>query len=156
MKSSQMENIISRLSYIQAILALIVIITFSFVGCGSSGSGSGEDVLEEGKLLIEHNATDEDTGFQGFADGEPWNDLTIKGPDGETILSIFTEGGLLDFGLTELFFETSEPENAEVPIENVLARLPEGAYTFTGEIVDANDSSVTASLTHRIPDGPIL
>jgi hypothetical protein len=35
--------------------------------------------LEKAKLLIEHNATDEDTGFQGFADGEPWNEPCLSG-----------------------------------------------------------------------------
>jgi hypothetical protein len=97
--------------------------------------------LVAAKLLIEHNTTDEDTGFQSFADGDPWNGLT---------------GGLLDFGLTELFFETSEPENAEVPIAEVLARLPEGTYTFTGDMVDGGQSTTTATLSHNIPAGPEL
>ena len=37
--------------------------------------------LKAAKILIEHNSTDEDTGFQGFADGEPWNELTITDPE---------------------------------------------------------------------------
>ena len=127
------------------------------VGCGSKGP-KGEDTprLTAAKLLIEHNATDEDTGFQGFADGDPWNQLTIAGPDNEPIVTVNPDGGLLNFGLTELFFETSEPANAEVPIEEVLARLPEGTYTFTGDIVGAGESMLTATLTHDIPAGPVL
>jgi hypothetical protein len=35
-------------------------------------------------------------------------------------------------GLTELFFETVEPENADVPIKQMLAKLPEGKYTIAG------------------------
>ena len=44
--------------------------------------------LEAAKLIIEHNSTDEDTGFQGFVDGEAWNQLQIRAPDGtlETLL----------------------------------------------------------------------
>jgi hypothetical protein len=112
--------------------------------------------LEAAKLLIEHNATDEDTGFQGFADGDPWNSLTITGPSGEDILTAVPEGNLYGFGLTELFFETSEPENAEVPIETVLARLGEGQYTFSGEIVDEDNSGIAATFSHAIPEGPEL
>jgi hypothetical protein len=111
--------------------------------------------LSAAKLLIEHNATDEDTGFQGFADGDPWNELTINGPDGDQ-LTVLPEGGLFNFGLTELFFETSEPKNAEVPIEDVLTRLPEGTYTFTGTMVDGKKSTMTATFSHKIPAGPVL
>lgn len=112
--------------------------------------------VNDAKLLIEHNSTDEDTGFQGFGDGDPWNELTITGPGGENILTVEPAGGLLNFGLTELFFETSEPENAEVPIDDVLARLSEGTYTFTGDLVEAGGSSLTTPFSHDIPAGPVL
>ncbi len=71
-------------------------------------------------------------------------------------MTVNAEGGLFDFGLTELFYETAEPENAEVPISQVLTRLPEGTYTFTGDMVDGVSSTVTATLTHTIPSGPVL
>jgi hypothetical protein len=130
-------------------------------GCANDEeSDEGEDeegasVLSAAKLLIEHNATDEDTGFQGFADGDPWNELEITGPSGRVVV-VKAQGGLGGFGLTELFFETSEPPNAEVPIADVLARLPEGAYTFTGKMVDGTVSSRTANFTLAIPAGPVL
>lgn len=128
-------------------------------GTGCDGEEPPEDatpVMKDAKLLIEHNATDEDTGFQGFADGDPWNELVIRDPDGEQILIVYPESGLFDFGLTELFFETSEPPNDEVPISEVLARLPEGTYTFTGDMVDGDSSEITATFSHTIPAGPQL
>ncbi|MGH8693026.1 MAG: hypothetical protein ACREVM_02170, partial [Burkholderiales bacterium] len=113
--------------------------------------------LKVAKLLIEHNATDQDTGFQGFVDGDPWNLLTVSGPGSIEVVRATPAGGLLNFGLTELFFETSEPKNAEVPIASVLARLPEGAYTFRGVMVEGGAATtMTASLTHAIPAGPQL
>jgi len=132
--------------------------SFVLGGCGgsASGGGDGEDLLEDAKLLIEHNATDEDTGFQGFADGEPWNTLTISTPGGEQILTATTQGGFFDFGVTEFFFETNEPENAEVPIADVLARLPEDDYTVTGDTVEEGEGSLDANLSHAIPAGPVL
>lgn len=127
--------------------------------CGCGGEDEDEDdeapVLSQAKLLIEHNATDADTGFQGFADGDPWDELEITGPAGRVVLAR-PEGALAGFGLTELFFETSEPPNAQVPISDVLARLPQGTYTFTGKMVGGTQSSRTATFTHTIPAGPVL
>jgi hypothetical protein len=56
--------------------------------------------LADTKLIIEHNATDEDTGFQVFVDGEPWNLLTIEGPDERTLLEVRPRGALRTLGLT--------------------------------------------------------
>ena len=85
--------------------------------------------LKEAKLNIEHNATDKDTGFQGAIDSEGWKRLDVRGPDGQ-VLAFEARGTLADLGLTELFFESVEPENADVPIEEMLATLPEGNYTI--------------------------
>ena len=71
--------------------------------------------LKAAKLIIEHNATDADTGFQGFVDSEGWKNLTFTGPGGEA-LSLTGQGALSNLGLTELFFETVEPANADVPL----------------------------------------
>ena len=87
--------------------------------------------LKEAKLNIEHNATDRDTGFQGFVDSEGWRRLEVRGPNGQ-VLALEGRGSLAKLGVTELFFETDEPENADVPISEMLAKLPEGRYTVTG------------------------
>jgi hypothetical protein len=125
-------------------------------GCSGGEPPEPELVLTAAKLLIEHNATDHDTGFQGFADGDPWSELTIADPDGQIIATITPRGALADFGFTELFFETNEPENAETPIPDVLARLPEGDYTFTAQIIGGSASEMTATFSHVIPAGPVL
>ena len=99
-----------------AALALGIAIPFAV----TSASQSSETIpLKEAKLIIEHNATDEDTGFQGFIDSEGWRDLTVRGPGGQ-VLSFSARQELGKHGLTEIFFETVEPANAEVPIEDVL------------------------------------
>ncbi len=115
--------------------------------------------LKDAKLNIEHNATDSDTGFQGFIDSEGWQRLDVKGPDG-VVLSFQGRGELAKLGLTELFFESVEPANADVPIEEMLAKLPEGNYTIEGKAMENGESagktSGTAWLTHNIPAGPAL
>jgi len=115
--------------------------------------------LKEAKLIIEHNATDKDTGFQGFIDSEGWQRVEVTGPEG-VVLSFECSGKLGSLGLTELFFETVEPENKRVPIEEMLAKLPAGNYTFKGTAMENGDGkgeiTGTAWLTHTIPEGPVL
>ncbi len=133
---------------------------FGLFGCmevGNGNGGSGAPVpLKEAKLNIEHNATDEDTGFQGFIDGEGWERLEVTGPDGDSVLTIEGRGKLGSLGLTELFFESVEPANADVPLEEILATLPEGDYSILGPTVDGMQTIGTARLTHDIPAGPVL
>ncbi len=116
--------------------------------------------LKEAKLNIEHNATDADTGFQGAIDSEGWQRLDVFGPGGGVVLTFEGHGELADLGLTELFFETVEPENVEVSIADMLAKLPQGPYTIDGPAIEDGESlgqtSGTARLTHLIPAGPGL
>ena len=110
--------------------------------------------LETTKLIIEHNATDEDTGFQGFVDGAPWRQLEIHSPDRKLALDIAAKGNLRSLGLTELFFETNEPENAEVPIADLLATMPAGDYDFRARTIDGLAAEGVATLSHTIPAAP--
>ena len=123
-------------------------------------AGDGTAIpLKEAKLNIEHNAKDEDTGFQGALDSEGWNTITVTGPDGK-VLNFTGLGKLGQLGLTELFFESVEPANADVPIAEVLETLPGGEYTFEGSAIEVGEkqgeTKGTALLTHDIPEGPEL
>jgi hypothetical protein len=137
-----------------------------YAGAQSSGgsaaraaSGQQPVPLKEAKLNIEHNATDHDTGFQGAVDSEGWRRLDARGPDGR-VLRFQGLGSLGELGLTELFFETVEPENADVPIQRLLRNLPEGRYTFSGPGQENGEATGPtagrALLTHDIPNGPQL
>jgi hypothetical protein len=146
--------------------ALAVLFTSGqFTLAGGEGSKKNETgftdtiPLKEAKLNIEHNAKDNDTGFQGFIDSEGWKRITVTGPGGK-VLDFRGEGALGKLGLTELFFETVEPENAEMPVAEVLKTLPEGNYTFKGSAIEVGEKQGktigTAWLTHDIPEGPVL
>ena len=115
--------------------------------------------LKDAKLNIEHNATDKDTGFQGFIDSEGWRRLEVRGPGGP-VLEIEARDTFAKLGLTELFFESVEPENADVPIDEMLAKLPEGNNTIAGPTQEngksTGNTSGAAWLTHDIPAGPTL
>jgi hypothetical protein len=73
----------------------------ALAGDGSENADSDTAIpLKEAKLNIEHNAKDEDTGFQGFLDSEGWNRITVTGPDGK-VLNLKGEGELGQLGLTD-------------------------------------------------------
>lgn len=108
------------------------------------------------RIFIEFNATDNDVGVQVLLDGEPWKSLKIKGPNGSQLLSINTDGSLKKQGLTELFFESSEPSLAEVPLAEFLKRFPAGRYEFEGITVEGDELEGEARLTHVIPAGPVI
>jgi hypothetical protein len=160
---------VKRLGPTLVTLSLAALFSSAIAYAGLSGAGdlparapggSAAAVrLKEAKLNIEHNATDKDTGFQGFIDSEGWRRLDVRGPAGG-VLSLDGRGALGRLGLTELFFETVEPENADVPIEQVLATLPEGNYSIAGRAQeDGKRAALTSGkawLTHDIPDGPQL
>jgi hypothetical protein len=142
--------------------SLAVLLPAGLLSAAAVYAGSGSTAappLKDAKLNIEHNATDNDTGFQGFIDSEGWRRLDVRGPAGQ-VLAFEARGSLAKLGVTELFFETVEPENADVPIAAMLAKLPEGKYTIAGPSQEngksAGRTSGTAWLTHDIPAGPKL
>ena len=145
-----------------AIISLGALVYLQSVEVATAAPVRGASVttpLKDAKLNIEHNATDLDTGFQGFVDSEGWEELTFTGPGGK-VLNISGLGSLAELGLTELFFETVEPENAEVSIADMLAKLPAGNYKIEGPGIENGEATGRtkgiAWLTHNIPAGPVL
>jgi hypothetical protein len=145
---------------------IVLAVACVYAGTRSTGqpeaqaAGGGRPVpLKDAKLNIEHNATDRDTGFQGFIDSEGWRRLNVRGPEGK-VLTFGGRASLGKLGLTELFFETVEPENADVPIRRMLAKLPEGRYKISGPGIEngkrTGPTVGRALLTHDIPRGPKL
>jgi hypothetical protein len=110
--------------------------------------------LAAATMIVEVNATDGDAGLQVFLDGEPWRSMTISGQDGQTMLAVNADGRLRNFGLTELFSESSEPPFDVFPLEQFKALFPEGRYSFAGTTVNGERLVGRATLTHDIPDGP--
>jgi len=155
-------NTDTKILLVVGILSTTLAGIFSGVQFASAGEGQNKDTsipLKEAKLIIEHNAKDNDTGFQGAVDSEGWNKLTLTGPDGKQ-LDFKATGELGKLGLSELFFETVEPENVDVPIADLLESLPAGDYTFRASGIEVGEKTGTqigtASFTHDIPNGPKL
>lgn len=105
-------------------------------------------------IIFEFNFTAQDLGIQVSLDGEPWREIKIVDPKGRIILEVEAEGRLKNFGLTELFAESDEPNFADMSKEEILALFPAGKYKFYGTTVEGDRLVGTATLTHNIPDGP--
>jgi Fibronectin type III domain len=110
--------------------------------------------LEEATMIIEVNDTDGDAGLQVFLDGEPWRSMTVTAPDGRRILNVNAKGKLKNFGLTELFSESNEPEFKELPLAKFKKRFPAGKYKFAGRTIEGQKLVAKARLSHDTPSGP--
>ena len=105
-------------------------------------------------LKVEINATDGDAGLQIFLDDDAWNEIRIVNPAGAVMVDLQATGPLEDYGLTELFSESSEPPFSEFPLEDFKKLFPEGDYVFTGILVDGTKLRSEVPLTHDFPAGP--
>jgi hypothetical protein len=147
--------------YLKASAAIVLAATAAFVMCSpyALARSAGDGKLKQAKIIIEHNATDNDTGFQVFVDADGWEKLEIVGPQG--IVAVFQgRDAVGELGMTELFMESHEPENAKMPIAELLAKMPAGDYEFRGTASKLGGQSGVmigkAVLTHKIPAGVAL
>lgn len=106
------------------------------------------------KIIIETNATAGDAGIQIFLDATGWKRLEIFDPNGQKIFDVRASGSVGMTGITELFFESAEPSFEDLPLDQLLARFPQGNYTFKGTTVDGKTLNGNATLKHNIPAGP--
>ncbi len=108
----------------------------------------------DARLKIEFNATDGDAGLQIFVDGEPWRRVTVTDPRGREVARFKSEDVIKDFGLTELFSESSEPPFEEFPFEQFKQLFPQGRYTFSGTTIEGQQLKSVVRFTHKVPDAP--
>jgi hypothetical protein len=87
------------------------------------------------KIIIEVNGTAGDGGIQISVDGEGWKELEVLDPNGREVFEVEGSGDVGQTGVTELFFESAEPSFEDLPLDQLLARFPEGRYTFRGRTV---------------------
>jgi hypothetical protein len=125
-----------------------------FIPAIAQGAPEKPTPFDDARLEIEFNATDGDAGFQIFADAEEWKQFEIFRPDGRRIVNFQTDGNLDDFGLTELFSESSEPPFTELPFAEFKELFPTGNYRFEGETIDGRELASTVRFSHRILTAP--
>jgi hypothetical protein len=145
---------------IGAVAFLIVLAAVSAGAVAATGGGDATPAQRkplryaEHDLFIETNATDRDAGLQLKLDAEDWRSLRIRDPRGNAIVDVRATGPLRTLGLTELFFEASEPPFDEVPFRQFKRRFPEGRYGFSGRTVEGRRLAGSDRLSHIVPAAP--
>jgi len=138
-----------------SLAALLVVTGPALVGVLAE-DGAGVVCYEDAEIFIELNATDEDVGIQVFLDGEPWRKVKCFNPNRRRIFSTWAKSVVKTQGFSEFFFESGEPSFEEVPLDEFLARFPEGVYRFEGRTTDYVEIVGEAMLTHVLPAGPVI
>jgi hypothetical protein len=146
-----MRRPLARAGLVLAFLVPAVVWTITTAGGAASPDPAPFD---DARLKIEYNATDGDAGLQFFIDAEAWRHVTVTNPRGRLILDADAATVIRNYGLSELFSESSEPPFDEFPFASFKKLFPEGVYTFRGEDIDGRSLRSTFELTHRVPDGP--
>lgn len=122
----------------------------------AAGLGHGVDAFAETDVFIEVNDTDQDWGLQIFFDADGWEWVSVLSPGFRRVFHVSNHGSLREIGSTEVFTESEEPEADELPFEDFLALFPAGTYRFVGRTVEGRFLFGRATLTHDLPDGPVI
>ena len=151
------NGIIKQLLTLSAFLAICAafLVAAAAPNCWAKDDDDGdEQPFKDAEFFIEYNSTAGDTGVQVFLDDDNWRRITISDPRDKTLFMVKGKSILGRQGLTELFFESVEPELADLPIVKFLKRFPEGDYEFEGIRNDGIELESEVEFTHVIPCGP--
>lgn len=145
-----------RTCKVQIALITLFLAGFQGVAWAKDRARGNKIPFDVAKLRIEVNETDGDSGLHILLDGEGWRSVELSDPRGRTVLKVRGFAGVGRTGLTEMFFESAEPGFDELPLNDFLARFPQGVYKFTGTTVEGERIAGQASLSHAIPAAPQL
>ena len=134
------------------LVTLALAIASSFAWAEHDNDGDDEIPFDVHEIFFELNYTDEDLGIHASIDGEPWKRLRIKRDDNDRkLLDIRVRSQLRRQGLTELFFESAEPEFDELSPEDFFNRFPAGEYEIEGRTLDGQELESETEITHLVP-----
>jgi hypothetical protein len=142
------------LPIVSLVLAAVVPIAACTATTADGAGNSKEAPFDDARLKIEYNTTDGDAGLQFFIDAEAWRHVTVTNPRGGVLVDVDADQLIRNYGLSELFSESSEPPFSEFPFARFKQLFPEGTYTFTGRDIDDRPLRSTFKLSHLVPDAP--
>lgn len=145
-----MTNIITRHMSMRPVLMAAVVALVLVV---SIPTGAQEE-FDEAFVFFELNNTDEDLGIHAKIDGDPWKWIKIRDHRRRKVLEVRNKLRLRRQGLTELFFESAEPEFGDLSPEDFFRRFPEGEYKIVGRTLEGDELESFTNLTHVMPAPP--
>ncbi len=117
----------------------------------------GAEPSSEAELYFELNATDRDVGLHGFFDAASWEAIRISRSDGDfDAITVQSNSGSSDFGLTELFFESNEPPIDNRSFADLLKIFPAGPYEIEIETNADEKLRIATELTSNLPCPPFM
>ena len=129
----------SRTSPMPCLLTVLFTLVTSQVALADRCDASDDDETPFGAAVVIIELTDNDIELQVFADAFDWNRLQVFDPGERLIFDTRARGKLRrQGGLSELAFASEpshylvEEDNFDEPVEDFLARWPEGCYEFEG------------------------
>jgi hypothetical protein len=142
-----------------AVLAAGTTLPLASLYADGNGSGNGDEngdeaPFAEADVFFELNDTDGDLGIHALVDGRPWKMLELEGPNQDGLLQVSLRGRLRRHGLTELFFESAEPNFDDLPPAQFFRRFPEGEYEVSGITLEGTELESVALVTHVLPAPP--
>jgi hypothetical protein len=111
--------------------------------------------IDDAKLYVEFNSTDEDLGIHGYLGDDGWTELCVYNPGGELMLAIKPQAQLGSTTLASVFFEGREPSLDEFGFEE-LKSFPEGRYAVRALSHDGTSVSGEATFSRNVPAPPEL
>ena len=114
----------------------------------------GAQKFAEAEIFFELNHTDGDLGIHASIDGEPWTALEIDGPGDAPLLQVTSRGRLARQGMTQLFFESAEPDFEELEPADFFRRFPEGSYEIEAQAQEGGSIEGSARLSHVMAAPP--
>ena len=133
----------------------VALLTTGLLLCATSiRTVRGAQQFSEAEIFFELNHTDSDLGIHASIDGEPWTDLEIQGPGSLRLLNVVSRGRLATQGMTQLFFESAEPEFEELRPADFFRRFREGRYNFDARAQEGGRIQGSATLSHVLAAPP--
>jgi hypothetical protein len=113
--------------------------------------------LADTAIYIEINDTDGDAGIQIFLDGEGWDSMQVRDPDGNTILDVIAQGSVGFQGITELFLESAATLKGKARLTHALPAAPVLVLPVDGDDeVDPDNTVIEWELVADPPGSMIV
>jgi hypothetical protein len=118
------------------------------------GAAATAQEFEVADVFFELNDTDGDLGIHAMIDGDAWRALSIETPRGRREMSIHLTGAMRRQGLTELFFESAEPNFDDLSPAQFFLRFPEGTYVVHATSIGGDEFETEDMVTQLLPAPP--